>query len=318
MENSIAIGNHIIIVSKFLSKFYFLKHDGKLENTLFSFHDDLDDLDEYESLGKERDIVLIVDSDILSEDHFELCSQIHSNTSKHIYIIALSDDDANLETQQRLDEFTLDDFISMSIDRQEFYARLRLAFRMIELKRRVNRTQEKVALMSATDPVTQLSSRKRGREIIQNELARVVRGKQCLSLIMIDLDNFSKINEDFDERVGDAVLREVASRIRNSCRSYDSVIRWSGQEFLLISPDASEPDVLVVAQRIRFAIANKDIIVNPRVTVRVTASLGTVTVEAEDKVNISPLLDAASNALYRAKQDGRNCVRRATSIGMEN
>ena len=143
--------------------------------------------------------------------------------------------------------------------------------------------------------------------LAEQEVRRTRRTKSSLSVIMIDIDHFKRINDTYGHPGGDAVLREVAGRISNAVRDVDLVGRYGGEEFCVVLPDTPNEGVRAVAERIREAISTLPIIVEQR-QLQVTASLGVSSVETADDA-IESLIHRADKALYEAKAAGRNCVR---------
>jgi diguanylate cyclase (GGDEF)-like protein/PAS domain S-box-containing protein len=156
--------------------------------------------------------------------------------------------------------------------------------------------------LAVTDTLTGVWNRRHGENLLADDLA-ARRPGQALSLLMLDIDHFKAINDTFGHQAGDHVLIEIASRVRRSLRGNDVVSRWGGEEFVVLLRDCALPDALAVAEEIRAAIAEVPF-----------GTLGTCTVSigaAEFRANedLKSWLGRADQALYRAKQDGRNEIR---------
>jgi diguanylate cyclase (GGDEF)-like protein len=131
-----------------------------------------------------------------------------------------------------------------------------------------------------------------------------------LSLLMIDVDHFKRVNDTFSHETGDLVLKRVAEVLRNSVRETDTVSRYGGEEFVVMLRGAGESVAVAQAERLRAAVAN-----DTQIAVPVTISLGVATARGETwQRDVAMLLTEADKALYAAKHDGRNCVRRAGAI----
>jgi diguanylate cyclase (GGDEF)-like protein len=133
------------------------------------------------------------------------------------------------------------------------------------------------------------------------------RKERALSIILLDIDHFKKVNDHFGHKAGDHVLQQVAKVLREDLRNYDRVGRWGGEEFILILPETQLDDAIVVAERIRVKIAGMKISLETGETLSVRISLG-VACTSSHTSSLLKLIDAADQAMYQAKQMGRNRV----------
>ncbi|MEA2580989.1 MAG: hypothetical protein QOE83_1881 [Actinomycetota bacterium] len=157
------------------------------------------------------------------------------------------------------------------------------------------------------DPLTGLWNHNRILEILMEEMARSDRQGSTVSLIMVDLDHFKMVNDGHGHVVGDEVLREIAERLERAVRSYDSVGRFGGEEFMVVLPGTIPADAEHAAERIRQEIGKTPIYTSAG-SLEVTASLGVVTRHGELVNDATALLVAADTALYESKESGRNRV----------
>jgi diguanylate cyclase (GGDEF)-like protein len=172
------------------------------------------------------------------------------------------------------------------------------------------RQNNELSEISARDALTGLYNRWYVMEKIDSEMNRSVRHGSPVSLIMLDIDHFKKVNDSFGHSAGDRVLRSVGQVLRDSCRVYDVPGRYGGEEFCVILPETKVGNTTVVAERIRERLAASRFEVGPDFVV-VTASMGIAgvdAVEGEGAVSPSTLIDRADLALYSAKHLGRNRV----------
>jgi diguanylate cyclase (GGDEF)-like protein len=156
--------------------------------------------------------------------------------------------------------------------------------------------------LAATDPLTGLANRRGGEKHIANEISRAKREKRPLSCILLDLDRFKLVNDTYGHQAGDQLLRDVSNLLRRTVRAYDIVVRWGGEEFLLVLPGVDLDLARMLAERIRMAIAALD-----------THGLGDVTISAgvarfESDYDFASTLKTADRRLYQAKSGGRNAV----------
>ncbi len=163
---------------------------------------------------------------------------------------------------------------------------------------------------SMRDPLTGCFTRAHALEVIDVELRRARRTQQPLALLMFDLDNFKEVNDRFGHLCGDAVLAAIGNRMRTVLRGSDLKCRYGGEEFLVLLPETPLHGATRVAETLRKEIGEQPVAWNAD-GVQVTASFG-IAPALPGEVNAAGLIARADAALYRAKDDGRNCVRLAT------
>jgi diguanylate cyclase (GGDEF)-like protein len=170
-----------------------------------------------------------------------------------------------------------------------------------------NRTLSEI---SARDSLTGLYNRWYVMEKIDSEMNRALRHGSPMSVLMLDLDHFKKVNDSFGHGVGDEVLKVVGQVLRESCRVYDVAGRYGGEEFCVVLPETRVGNTKQVAERIRSRLASTELPVGSS-SITVTASIGVAgmdSVSDEGVVSAAALLDRADRALYSAKHHGRNRV----------
>jgi len=164
--------------------------------------------------------------------------------------------------------------------------------------------------ISARDSLTGLYNRWYVMEKIDSEMNRSLRHGCPVSVIMMDIDHFKRVNDSFGHSAGDRVLRSVGQVLRDSCRVYDVPGRYGGEEFCIVLPETKVGNTTVVAERIRERLEASRFDVGDD-SVVVTASIGIAGIESvEPEGGLSPttLIDRADQALYSAKHHGRNRV----------
>jgi len=177
---------------------------------------------------------------------------------------------------------------------------------LVKLVKKLSEAQIHLKQISITDELTGLRNRRYIFERLDEEFERARRTGHPLSLIMLDIDHFKKINDTHGHLFGDMVLQTVAARIKSSLRRHDLVGRIGGEEFLVICPESSLEDTLVVAERIRTVI-NDGVIGNEVNDVRLALSAGVTDLKDADR-SFEKLFSRADSALYMAKEQGRNRV----------
>lgn len=165
---------------------------------------------------------------------------------------------------------------------------------------------QEVQSLALTDPLTGLQNRRSLFELGRVEFARAQRMKRPFCCMMLDLDHFKKINDDYGHLVGDQVLQEFAERCKNLVREVDLIGRYGGEELIILMPETDRTLSLQVAERLRNSIASAPIRVFDR-EIFVTASIG-VASQDENTMDLETLIARADQAMYIAKHKGRNRV----------
>lgn len=194
------------------------------------------------------------------------------------------------------------------------YLVIRLVLMKITLKRQQNRQQELIAInsllstqnrrfedLAKTDPLTGLNNRVAMQEALYQGLNNWKRSHVPFSMVILDIDHFKKINDTYGHDAGDEVLKSVANVLTSSIRETDFLARWGGEEFVLLYPNTTQLGALAAAEILRQKIA---LTPTPWGS-PITASFGVATLVSSD---LDTLFKAADEALYRAKNNGRNCV----------
>ncbi len=170
-----------------------------------------------------------------------------------------------------------------------------------DITERVEMEQE-LERMATTDRLTGAMNRLRFEDVLEQEMERARRYRRTLSLIMFDVDEFKQVNDRFGHDAGDAVLERLAAVVGDNLRASDQMARWGGEEFMVLSPEADLEAACEIAEKLRAELERADF---PGVG-RVTASFGVSEMRPEDTPK--RLLKRADNALYEAKESGRNRV----------
>jgi len=165
---------------------------------------------------------------------------------------------------------------------------------------------EKIQRQAATDGLTGLANHRTFYDILEKELWRSRRHGGRISLIMIDVDNLKRINDTYGHRAGDNVIKEVSTRIKGCIRQIDTAARYGGDEFAVILPNTELGDATVVAERMLEAVANRPTNWNKnRIPLSISVGLG----EYDADMNPEDVTSGSDEALYVAKQAGKNTVR---------
>jgi diguanylate cyclase (GGDEF)-like protein len=166
---------------------------------------------------------------------------------------------------------------------------------------------EEIYRLTIIDGLTEIHNKRYLLEYLDRELARCERYGRPLSLVLFDIDRFKRINDDLGHLAGDAVLRQMSFCVREKVRKEELFARYGGEEFAAVLPETPCEDATLFAERIREAVADHRFGYDGEV-IPVTVSVGVATTAAEVP-RPAELISWADRALYRAKHDGRNCVR---------
>ena len=166
-----------------------------------------------------------------------------------------------------------------------------------------------VRYLAERDPLTGLHNRHYLDQQIPLLLKEVIAEQQMLSIVVIDLDHFKKINDQFGHLWGDKVLQAAAQVLKQNVRKSDIVGRFGGEEFILVLPNTYETEALAIAERIRYQLASLSLQDDQQRAIPVSGSLGLVSKQPALDTAFNTLVHFADLALYRAKANGRNQVR---------
>jgi diguanylate cyclase (GGDEF)-like protein len=178
-----------------------------------------------------------------------------------------------------------------------------------DLEERLRQAYQQQESLANYDKLTRLFNRRAIQKHAEAELNRAERGSM-LSLLMFDIDHFKKVNDTHGHAAGDQVLKQMAYLSRHTLRPYDWLGRWGGEEFLIVLPGTPAEGAIIVAERLRKAVEENRIHLKGYQELQVTISIGLTSTEAEfgNSYTLDTLTGQADQALYHAKESGRNCV----------
>ncbi len=237
----------------------------------------------------------------------ELCQKVRLLKKDHYtYIILLTSKD---QKEDILEGFRAgaDDYIVKPFDALELRARLQTGKRIVDLQTQLIQTNSKLEELAKEDSLTKLWNRAAIIQLLDEELHRSRREKNPVGVILMDIDYFKNINDTYGHLVGDAILFEVATRLKKKIRRYDRIGRYGGDELLVVLPNCRLTEVEEIAERLRLAVSQSKFQTDAG-SLDVTLSLGAYSSEKQPDVSAEILIKASDNALYQAKRSGRNCV----------
>jgi two-component system, cell cycle response regulator len=251
--------------------------------------------------------LFIVSLGLSDYDGLRLCSQIRAlERTRHLPILVI----AEIEDRDRILrglELGVNDYLSRPIDRNELLARVRILLRG---KRYADRLREKVQHsieLAIVDPLTGLNNRR----FLENHLAATLEQARArhkpVCLMILDIDHFKQVNDNYGHACGDEVLKGFADRIRRVIRGGDLLCRLGGEEFVIVMPNVALDVAQKVAERTRASIEEAPFVIDKTgQSITVTVSIGIA--ERGRDADAEALYRRADRALYRSKAEGRNRV----------
>jgi diguanylate cyclase (GGDEF)-like protein len=216
---------------------------------------------------------------------------------------------AKSDTDSRVEGLRIgaDDYVSKPFDERELLARVGGMLRIKQLHDDVQLAKSRLARLAVQDELTGLYNYRYLHTRLAEEFKRAERYRDPLACAMIDIDKFKSFNDAHGHDVGDAVLAEVAERLRGAVREIDVVARYGGEEFLLVLPSTHFSGALTVADRVWRAVGGVPLRKEGK-ELSITISVGVALYPSRDVRTKDQLLKAADRALYQAKEDGRNRI----------
>jgi diguanylate cyclase (GGDEF)-like protein len=255
--------------------------------------------------------IAILDWTMPEIDGLELCRRIRTSSRlRPMYVLLLTARDRRAELIAGLDAGA-DDYMTKPIDIDELRARTQVGARVASLQQRLARQvtelrRAHVAMkeMASTDALTRVYSRRWWFELAATEFARARRYGRDLSLLVIDLDHFKRINDTFGHPAGDATLQTFAELLRKTCRESDVVGRIGGEEFAVLLPEGTRAAAQLLAARVTEGCRTLVVQADDQ-PIRFSCSIGVTSRRAEDD-DVAAALRRADAALYSAKRSGRD------------
>ena len=230
-------------------------------------------------------------------------SKLHSDEQWHdLPLIAFAEDQQSLINGFQLGA---SDSVHVKIDPTELSARMNRHLERWQRLLELRQSKEQLQKMALTDPLTKLGNRATFDMSIKQATACTQRSGSPYSLLMIDLDRFKTFNDNYGHQTGDSVLRSVADAIKDAARDADICCRYGGEEFAIILPDTQANNAEVLAERIHKYVA-KVSRKQPSGRIPITVSIGISCTNFQDNTHPHQLIEEADQALYLAKENGRN------------
>jgi two-component system cell cycle response regulator len=276
-------------------------------NIFDQYREAKDGLEGFKALLNTPVDLIISDLEMPHIDGFKFISMIKTRPElQDIPVIILTSSEDSDSKIKGL-ELGANDYVTKPFNPGELVARVNVQLQIKSLQDQLKRSNELLRELSYTDFQTSLYNKRYLMKTLGGEINRAERSNQCFSLIFLDIDFFKEVNDNYGHQNGDIVLTAIAKTIQSGVRNYATVARYGGEEFAIVLPGIPLAGALVVAERMRETIQALSF-APPMGDLRITGSFGVATYPSEHVNDIDSLLRQADDALYRAKQKGRNRV----------
>ena len=301
------MSSNVLIIDDADSVRYHIISTLKKVSLFDQYREARDGIDGLKSILSAKPDLIICDLEMPRMDGFKFMQMVNSREDlRDIPIIMLTGrEDRDLKIKGL--EQGACDYVTKPFDAGELVARVKVQLKIKALQDELKRSNELLQELSNTDPLTHLYNRRYLTKILNSELKRSKRYNESLSFIILDIDLFKKVNDVYGHQNGDTVLSAVAEVVRAGRRCYDIAARYGGEEFVLVLPGTTLAGGVTVAEHLReeiMAISFKP----PLELLTITISLGVATFPSAQIEDEDSLIRQADEALYRAKQKGRNRV----------
>jgi diguanylate cyclase (GGDEF)-like protein len=234
-------------------------------------------------------------------DGIQLCRKIRTLGAEgtYFYTVMLTAKDRKQDLLTAM-AAGADDYLAKPVAPQELRARVMVGKRILEL-------QQSLRFAATHDSLTRLLNRAEILAGLKREIARGQREGQAVAIILADVDHFKQVNDTLGHAAGDEVLEVVSRRLKSHLRPYDLVGRYGGEEFLIVLPACNLAPATQRAEQLRLSVSGNSILTMFG-SVPVTLSMGVTVSNSDFDLTVQQLLQQADEALYYAKETGRNCV----------
>ncbi|PSB13668.1 GGDEF domain-containing protein [filamentous cyanobacterium CCP1] len=270
--------------------------------------------------AQQPDLLLVQAS---QADSVELCRQTKSqNRLAWIYCIVIDEQTQDslkqIETETHALTMGADAYLSLPIDAPTLSQRVsqnhllqayvKAGLRRVQNHRELMRANDVLSAIALSDPLTELNNRRAFEWELPRQIQNARNRKVPISLLMLDVDFFKRINDTYGHLTGDAVLRLLSARLRHNLRFYDTPFRYGGEEFVIVLSDTCCQEADRIANRICQLISEQPFAIDDALDLTITISAGVATLQEDDDAKGTSLLQRADQRLLQAKALGRNRV----------
>ena len=257
--------------------------------------------DALDIVKKEKIDLILLDIMMPVMDGYEVCRRLKSDDNTKnipiIFITAKADEDSI----EKAYDLGGTDYVTKPFRPKELISRVKKELKYHEML-------EELKLLASTDSMTKLYNRRHFSNMSEFIFSLMKREKQNLSVIMLDIDKFKNINDTYGHKIGDDVIISLANKLIEHQRQSDIICRYGGEEFVILLPKTSLDETNILAQKIRKEIESIILNISINKDLKFTVSVGVSQVDLENESNVEVALKRADDALYEAKESGRNKV----------
>jgi len=261
-----------------------------------------------EVLERRKWEICLLDRGLPDMDGIEICRHVKADPRFDAGQVIMISSCDSLDARVEALNLGADDYITKPFHPAEVLARINAARRVVEMQQQLVDMARQLEELSGRDELTGIFNRRHFGTTLDRTFNHSHRYQRPLSVAILDVDHFKVINDSFGHQAGDAVLAEVAKRFSRSVRSSDCLARYGGEEFVVLLPETQLEDAVSFGEKLRAAIASVPVPIAEGRELPVTVSVGTASLAHTQFNSSSEMIDAADQALYRAKRNGRNRV----------
>lgn len=268
----------------------------------------LDGKSALEILEEQEVDLILLDIMMPKMDGYEVCRRVKENGKTDdipiIFITAKTDE----ESIEKAYEVGGMDYVTKPFKPKELFARIKTQLQVRTLIKELESSKNALKHLSETDPMTDLCNRRHLNHTSKSIMELARRNKTALTVVMLDIDKFKKVNDTYGHDVGDNIIISIANILLEITRKSDLACRFGGEEFILLLPETSLEGSIVIAEKIRKKVASFSLVLKDAREVGVTVSIGVSQIDMQHDLSIEPAIKRADIALYKAKENGRNKV----------
>jgi diguanylate cyclase (GGDEF)-like protein len=282
--------------------------DTLSEESLFThIHEAQDVLSGFKLMAEKNPDMVIVDLIMPVYDGFTFLQMKNAKPQfLDIPVIVLTSKDDPSSKVQGLEKGA-QDYITKPFNEKELLARVKVHLKIKTLQDELKKKNIMLQKISITDDLTRIYNRRYFMQRLKEEYTRAARYKEKISLILIDLDNFKQVNDNYGHQAGDNILVKVAKLMKQQLRGCDFIGRYGGEEFIIILPYTDHTGACTLAERMRISLEQNPFKFGKK-NVVVTLSAGISSYPESGTSSYEDLIRKADEALYAAKKDGKNKV----------
>ncbi|MEW6219353.1 MAG: diguanylate cyclase [Thermodesulfobacteriota bacterium] len=260
-----------------------------------------------ELAAQERPDLILLDVVMPGMNGYQVCEQLKAQAATPEMPIIMLTSRADPADKVRGLEIGASDYVTKPFDEGELVARVNTHLKIRELYESLREKNRQLQELVNRDGLTGLYNHRFFQETAAKDFQKAVRYQESLSCTMLDIDYFKTFNDTHGHQVGDTVLRTLGGLIRSQMRETDLAARYGGEEFALLLYRTPAPEAFLVADRLRQAVADHAFR-HEELTLAVTISVGVATFPHPRILDARTLIECADQALYQAKDNGRNRV----------